>query len=428
MLPPEFPESVPSPQVTAGMRLSRTWTAVLPWAVIVLAALGRAQALSLPSCAEQCLTDLVPRSSCAPDNQTCICTNADLNEQLTSCVSADCSIKEGLTTLNVTHTTCGYPIRDGTAPSIVIPAVGLCVLLFVALRMYTRLVMTNLEVGLDDWITLVLACCIVPLNVGSILLGKTGLGKDIWTLEFSSITRILYLFYIQELLYITCVSLTKICFLLFYLRIFPSDRIRRVIKVSCLVTICYGITFLFAFAFQCSPVSYNWDAWDGEHEGQCLKTNPLVVAAAALNIVLDAWIIALPIPKVLKLQASTTTKIQVTFMFCVGFLITGVSIYRTVMLKIFATSANPTWDNAPGGYWSVIEVDVGVFCLCMPAMRSFLSRLFPTVFGSANGASSVGHPTSQKKVRTADSGPNTSFVQLIEMDHTRSLKSHEGIY
>jgi hypothetical protein len=95
---------------------------------------------------------------------------------------------------------------------------------------------------------------------------------------------------------------------------------RRVIKVSCLVTICYGITFLFAFAFQCSPVSYNWNGWDGEQEGRCVKTNPLVVAAAALNIVLDVWVIALPIPKVLKLQASTTTKLQVTFMFSVGFL------------------------------------------------------------------------------------------------------------
>ncbi|CAI7673273.1 unnamed protein product [Penicillium manginii] len=341
---------------------------------------------------------------------------------LSSCVSANCTIKEGLTTLNVTNTECGAPIRDRTSLSIVIPAVGLCVLVFVALRIYTRLVIKKLEIGLDDWATILLGCIMVPVNVGSILLGKAGLGKDMWTLEFTSITRILYLFYIQELLYITCISLTKICFLLFYLRIFPSDRMRHVIKASCIVTVCYGLTFLFAFAFQCSPVSFNWNGWAGEHVGKCVHTNPLVVSAAAINIVLDVYVISLPIPKVLKLQASISTKIQVIFMFGVGFLITGVSIYRTIMLKLFATR-----DNAAGGYWSVIEIDVGVFCLCMPAMRSLLGRLFPKVFRSTKGTrtSSSGQPLSHKKIRMADSsGPNTSFVQLIEMDHTGNLKSH----
>ncbi|KAL3474065.1 integral membrane protein [Aspergillus californicus] len=406
------------------MRL-QFWATLLPCAAICFAAVAQAQTESLPSCALQCLTDLLPNSACAADDQNCICTNVDLNEGLNVCVSANCTVKEGLTTLNATETTCGAPIRDQTSLSIVIPAVGICAVLFVVLRVYTRLVIAKLEIGLDDWATILLGCCVVPVNTGSILLGKAGLGKDMWTLEFSSITRILYLFYIQELLYMTCISLTKICFLLFYLRIFPSDRIRRVIKISCAVTGCYWMAFMFAFAFQCSPPSFNWTGWDGEHVGTCVETNTLVVAAAALNIVLDAWVIALPIPRVLNLQASITTKLQVIFMFSVGFLITGVSIYRTIMLKIFATSTNPTWDNAAGGYWSVIEVDVGLFCLCMPAMRSLLGRLFPSVFGSTKGNTSAGNTGSRpKRSRTTDPGPSSSFVQLVEMDGTGSLKSH----
>ncbi|KAJ5679595.1 hypothetical protein N7462_007839 [Penicillium macrosclerotiorum] len=332
------------------MRLFRVGATFLTCAISLFAELTCAETQSLPSCALLCLEDLLPNSACASTNQTCICTNVELNDELTSCVSANCTIKESLTAVNVTDTTCGVPIRDHTSLSIIIPAVGLCVVLFVGLRIYTRLVVMKLEIGLDDIMTILLGCCMVPVNSGSILLGKAGLGKDMWTLEFSQITRILYLFYIQELLYITCVCLTKICFLLFYLRIFPSDRMRRVIKVSGVVTACYYIAYLFAFAFQCSPVSYNWNGWDGEHEGSCVATNPLVVSAAIVNIILDAWVITMPIPKVLKLQASITTKLQVVLMFSVGFLITGVSIYRTIMLKIFATSTNPTWDNAAGGY------------------------------------------------------------------------------
>ncbi|KAL3445017.1 hypothetical protein BJX65DRAFT_282564 [Aspergillus insuetus] len=397
---------------------------------------ARAQTQSLPECSNSCLAQLLPQSSCSASDQECICTNVDLNRKLEVCVAANCTVKEGLTTLNVTNTECGAPIRDQTALSIVLPAVGFGALIFVAIRVYTRLAVTAPGLGLDDWATILLACCTIPINSGSILLGIAGLGKDIWTLEFDKITRILYLFYIQEIIYIFCVALTKICLLLFYLRIFPSSRMRLLIKVSCAVTLAYCIAFMFALAFQCSPVSYNWNGWDGEHEGTCVEKNTLVVTAAALNIVLDFWVIALPMPKVLRLQASMTTKLQVIFMFSVGFLITGVSIYRTVMLKVFATSSNATWDQAAGGYWSVVEVDVGLFCICLPALRSLLGHLLPSVFGSTKGTSSAGQPLSnlsasqgRARLSVARGGggeahhDNASFTQLIEMDHSTSLKS-----
>lgn len=77
-------------------------------------------------------------------------------------------LTDHIATLNATDTTCGAPVRDGTKPSIVIPAVGLCVLLFVFLRMYTRLVVTKLEVGLDDWATILLAVSFYILVEASI--------------------------------------------------------------------------------------------------------------------------------------------------------------------------------------------------------------------------------------------------------------------
>ncbi|KAH8696554.1 integral membrane protein [Talaromyces proteolyticus] len=400
---------------------------VLTNITIFLSVLTRAQTQSLPACALKCLSDTLPQSACAPTNQTCICTNTDLVAKLSSCVTASCSVKDALTTVNVTNTECGVPVRDETAPSIIIPSVGFVVLLFIALRIFTRLVLTQLELGWDDWTTMLLGCFMVAINVGSILLGKAGLGKDIWTLSFQNIQRILYIFYIQELLYVICIVLTKICFLLFYTRIFPSSKMLWIIKVSGLLTLCYGIAFLFALSFQCSPVSFNWEGWDGEHEGSCVQKNTLVVVAGALNAVFDVWVIALPIPALLRLQASISTKLQIIAMFSVGFLVTGVSIYRIVMLKIFATSTNPTWDNAAGGYWSIVEVDVGVFILCMPALRSLLSRLLPGVFGSTKGKSSAGPSSSQKKFRAASgSYPNTSFIQLIEVDGGKGANGAGG--
>lgn len=61
----------------------------------------------------------------------------------------------------------------------------------------------------------------------------------------------------------------------------------------------------------------------------------------------------------------------------------------------------------------------------MPAMRSLLGRLLPSVFGSTKGNSSMGHMSSQRKIRIPDSAPNASSVQLVEIDHMGHMKDHE---
>jgi hypothetical protein len=62
-----------------------------------------------------------------------------------------------IATLNVTDTTCGAPIRDQTSLSILVPAVGMSItLVLIILRVYTRLVVANLDVDLDDWATIFL--------------------------------------------------------------------------------------------------------------------------------------------------------------------------------------------------------------------------------------------------------------------------------
>jgi hypothetical protein len=42
------------------------------------------------------------------------------------------------------------------------------------------------------------------------------------------------------------------------------------------------------------------------------------------------------------------------------------------------------------GYWSTIEVPVGIICACMPAVRSLFSLVFPKVFSTSRKGSSYG--------------------------------------
>ena len=84
------------------------------------------------------------------------------------------------------------------------------------------------------------------------------------------------------------------------------------------VNIAAFIAFFFAILFHCSPVSFFWMGWDGEHKGVCVNFNALGWAHGIFNIVMDAWAILLPIPSLWELNMSTKKKIQLVFMFLLG--------------------------------------------------------------------------------------------------------------
>jgi hypothetical protein len=55
-------------------------------------------------------------------------------------------------------------------------------------------------------------------------------------------------------------------------------------------------------------------------------------------------------------------------------------------ITFWGHSTNPTLDYQSLGLWSVIELDVGIICACMPGMAALLRRMLPTVFGTTKGS------------------------------------------
>ncbi|KAI6352359.1 hypothetical protein MCOR31_011891, partial [Pyricularia oryzae] len=71
-----------------------------------------ALAHQIPDCAKFCLASFADRSTCPMDDLACLCPNTALKEDITKCVTAQCSIKEALFTKNVTSVACEEEIRD----------------------------------------------------------------------------------------------------------------------------------------------------------------------------------------------------------------------------------------------------------------------------------------------------------------------------
>ncbi|KAI9708219.1 MAG: hypothetical protein M1820_004173 [Bogoriella megaspora] len=185
------------------------------------------------------------------------------------------------------------------------------------------------------------------------------------------------------------------------------------------LTFCWWLTFEMGNIFLCNPVSFFWQGWDGEHKGRCLDANSFIYAGSGINISIDISIILLPLPEIFKLQLSAKKKAAIMAMFCVGGFTTIVACIRLAQLRHYAKTTNPTMDDVGPDVWTMLELNVGVFCVCMPAARKFLVRRFPTLFGSSvrsygkyEDTPDVKAPNSDNSGSSKRSGGKTSISKL----------------
>ncbi|OLN88357.1 hypothetical protein CCHL11_00225 [Colletotrichum chlorophyti] len=342
-----------------------------------------------PLCGLQCIQQETLKSECSLTNATCICTNVELNEKISLCVHYNCTVRESLQVQRYSKHTCGAPSRDRTALVWIVGIVFLALgLLAFVLRVMARLCLGGQTWGADDWVMLVAVCMMIPLNALSVPISKIALGKDIWNVHPDDITEFLHLFFWDELLYLGALPVTKISILLFYLKIFPRKQIRVACWVLIGLNVAYFITFELISIFQCRPIEGAWRGWDKEFPAKCNNINIQGWMAAVLNILLDLGTLILPLRELSKLSLSTKKKVQILLMFSVGFFVTIVSVVRLHSLANYATTNNATQDYVEVGYWSTIEVPVGIVCASMPAIRSLFSLVFPKVFGTTQKSTS----------------------------------------
>ncbi|KAL2788153.1 hypothetical protein BJX66DRAFT_340544 [Aspergillus keveii] len=336
----------------------------------------------LPSCAVTCFIQALSASSCAATDNDCICADNTLNQALEACIFQSCTIKEALTTRRLTQTSCGESIHAPDSQFVILSTVFLVIsMLCVLLRLAGRLVASKL--GWDD-LTIGLASGLaIAIGVLAFPIHNAGLGTDFWNIPFENITRTLYLFAIVVNLYPPTIALIKISMLLLYLRLFPSTTLRIATITILTLTAIWGLVYTLINIFICNPRSYAWEQWDGEHEGRCMDQQAILMSHAIINIVLDVVVIGLPLSTLLRLKLGRDKKVGVFVMFVIGILVTILSILRLTTTMGFLKSKNPTRDFIPVCIWSVLEIDLGILCACMPGIRACFRFIVNAVTGKS---------------------------------------------
>ncbi|KAK0748469.1 hypothetical protein B0T21DRAFT_278893 [Apiosordaria backusii] len=356
-----------------------------------------------PPCAQNCIiTAFTNHTFCpSPLDQECTCTSPDFNSFMHSCILSSCTIREALFTHNISSTTCQAPILDRSSEIVRETAamlITICVLVAarIGYKIYfaegDRFMFSRLKAhagtsqnGLwwDDYaLVFLLLCGGIPAMVLTIFfLAPNGLGRDMWAVPFDDLDRLFKFSFVSGVLYLPQVAALKLTFLFFYLRIFPSPGTRSVIWGTIIFTSLYGLTYFLLAIFQCAPIE-DWYKWDGTGEGKCLNKDAIQWSCAIISIVLDVWMIGIPLWNMRVVKLHWKKKLGVGAMFAVGLLVTIVCCIRLRYIADITNSQNPTQDLFNIIRWSTIEGFTSSVCACMPFIRQVLVRFFPKAIGS----------------------------------------------
>lgn len=103
--------------------------------------------------------------------------------------------------------------------------------------------------------------------------------------------------------------------------------------------------------------------------------------------------------------------------------VTVVSILRLHSLVHFAKSSNPTWDQFQVCVWSTVEINVGIICVCMPAIRIVLLRFFPRALGLSNNSDRKYYSGNSSKIASCNRTFGQEAPSAVPLDKTSIMYS-----
>lgn len=235
---------------------------------------------------------------------------------------------------------------------------------------------------LDDWLALAAVPWILAQLGVSLAVLHYGFGRHLLTLPMDNLLRIAKNQFIIYFLYDAGLFFTKASALCFLKRIFPSRVSPTWFNISVWaahgMNIAWLIGIFFGTLFMCNPIAKNWNT---TLPGHCGSTSDLFIGSAVPSVVIDLFILILPLPRLWGLQTGWGRKIGITTVFVFGYCVVIVSLGRvvTVLKSTVALDTDITYEGVPVVYWVTAEPAVSLMGVCLPAMLP-LGRYLMTTY------------------------------------------------
>ncbi|KAK8074235.1 hypothetical protein PG994_005134 [Apiospora phragmitis] len=206
-----------------------------------------------------------------------------------------------------------------------------------------------------------------------------------------------------EMVYFTSMALPKMAIVFLYLRVFNwRGAMRTWAYVIQALLAATSLSFVLVACFQCRPLAFWWDRTIPG--GVCIDVQGFFHAQAIPGIIMDCFIIGLPLSTIWGLQLPTAKRVALALIFAIGSFGIVSSIIRAVTFFSTAAFADRTFASVALVGWSVIETGTYIITNCLASLKPLLNYYAPawlkrlvrstvhsvTKYGSSNGTSRAG--------------------------------------
>lgn len=208
--------------------------------------------------------------------------------------------------------------------------------------------------------------------------------------------------YAFTIMYQPALMALKSSILTFYL---SFSKTHRLFKWACIVTwlavLAGGLSLTLVTIFQCNPISAVFSAFP-HPTASCIDIITIFLSSAPLNLITDFAILFLPMPILTGMRIPKRQKIILVITFGFGIFVTVVDVVRIAYLQsasqtrlteiqnFNSSTSTQTANRTDFSYyvsysfmWSVVEVDIGILCACVPGLKPLVARVMPHMLREA---------------------------------------------
>ncbi|KAI8664528.1 hypothetical protein NCS55_00961900 [Fusarium keratoplasticum] len=241
-----------------------------------------------------------------------------------------------------------------------------------ATRLYARGIVTK-ALGLDDVIAIFAFCLAITLSILEITAVGKGAGAPMSTLSPEQINAFFSQLPINQLIFFLACGFVRLSILAFLPRLSRDRIFMRYIWATGVVIVTITLTAFFFVLTECDPIVDLFHA--AKPNKKCIskqKEAYMMWAHAIVGIFIDAALFALPIWVIRNKMAAGAKAVKVILVFCVGLFAIMTGIIRLSFIVTTDFSVNTTYKMYRVAPWTVLEVHVGLWCGCFPALQPLL--------------------------------------------------------
>ncbi|OTB20406.1 hypothetical protein K445DRAFT_85014 [Daldinia sp. EC12] len=326
--------------------------------------------------------------------------------------------------------------RTIVSPEVAVAALlASLVTITLAIRLYTRRWLTR-GFGLDDiFIALAYFPTITFTIIGIIINNKSGPNHQNGNGHSGPNLDDIEIVFANQIVFEVATSLTKLSILTLLYRLTTASRDRNVtiavlISIGAISVNC--VVFIIVSSLQCIPLP-DHGGMSGRSQ-HCIDWNIHMLAASIINTVTDWVVVLLPIRMALGLNLPVKQVGMVIFLFGLSILACSAGIVRSHFAWDLAFHPDNDGDRQSAWFVSTIELNVGIICASIPAIRPFFTSYLPGILRSLRQRNSIipgdriSSTTDEQSFRTfIDQSSSSSSFLLRRLTPLPSDDQHTNI-